>query len=137
MDPAWSALCRSSTTSDIAPQDATGIAIGGIRLPAVAVPTATLNGNRSDLDPLTWGPGGQCYLAGAYDPWNHDSDLWEGQAGLDPSPTPEPDLQVLYSSHQNYVERVAAAALQSVKDGYLRPADGVNLVLDAAHAAVP
>jgi hypothetical protein len=116
---------------------ATGIAIGGIRLPAVAVPTATLNGNRSDLDELTWGPGGQCYLVGAYDPWNHDSDLWDGQAGLDPSPTPEPDLQVLYPSHQSYVERVAAAALQSVKDGYLRPADGVNLVLDAAHAAVP
>ena len=116
---------------------ATGIAIGGIRLPAVAVPTATLDGNRSDLDWSTWGPGGQCYLAGAYDPWNHDSDLWDGQAGLDPSPTPEPDLQVLYPTHQNYVERFAAAALQSVKDGYLRPADGVQLALDAAHTAVP
>src|SRR5262249_6790465 len=116
---------------------ATGIAIGGIRLPAVAVPTATLDGNRSDLDEATWGPGGQCYLVGSLDPWNHDSDLWDGQAGLDPSPTPEPDLQVLYPSHKNYVERVSAAALQSVEAGYLRPADGVNLVLDASHAAVP
>ena len=116
---------------------ATGIAIGGIRLPAVAVPTATLDGNRSDLDWSTWGPGGGCYLGGAFDRWNHDSDLWDGQAGLDPSPTPEPDLQVLYPTHQNYVERFAAAALQSVKDGYLRPADGVQLALDAAHTAVP
>ena len=116
---------------------ATGIAIGGIRLPAVAVPTATLDGNRSDLDWSTWGPGGGCYLGGAFDRWNHDSDLWDGQAGLDPSPTPEPDLQVLYPTHENYVERFAAAALQSVKDGYLRPADGVKLALDAAHAAVP
>jgi len=116
---------------------ATGIAIGGIRLPAIAVPTASLNGNRSELDPQTWGPGGQCFLVGSSDPWNHDSDLWDGQAGLDPSPTPEPDLQLLYHSHQHYVERVAAAALQSVDAGYLRPVDGVKLVLDAAHAAVP
>jgi hypothetical protein len=116
---------------------ATNLAIGGIRLPAVAVPTGTLDGIRWDLDETTLGPGGGCYLGGAFDPWNHDSDLWDGQAGFDPSPTPEPDLQVLYPTHENYVERFAAAALQSVKDGYLRPADGVKLALDAAHAAVP
>ena len=115
----------------------TNLAIGGIRLPAVSVPTATLNGNRSDLDPQTLGPGGQCYFVGAYDPWDHDSDPWDGQAGFDPSPTPEPDLQLLYPSHQTYVERVAAAALQSVQGGYLRPADGVQLALDAVHARVP
>ena len=115
----------------------TNLAIGGIRLPAVAVPTGTLDGIRWDLDETTLGPGEGCYLAGAFDPWNHDSDLWDGQAGFDPSPTPEPDLQVLYPTHENYVERFAAAALQSVKDGYLRPADGVKLALDASHAAVP
>lgn len=115
----------------------TGLAIGGIRLPAVAVPIATLDGNRSDLDPSTLGPGGQCYFVGAFDPWDHDSDPWDGQAGFDPSPTPEPDLQLLYSTHTNYVQHVAAAALQSIKGGYLRPVDGAQIVLDAAQSHVP
>ncbi|MBS0579011.1 MAG: hypothetical protein JSR36_07080 [Proteobacteria bacterium] len=110
---------------------------GGIRLPAVTVPVATLNGNREDFDWSILGPGGQCVFVGVYDPWDHDSDLWDGQAGVDPSTTPEPDLQVLYPTHQNYVERVSASALQSVVNGYLRPADGVQLALDAVHAAVP
>jgi hypothetical protein len=116
---------------------ATNLVIGGIRLPAVAVPIATLNGNRSDLSDAANGPGDGCGYGGSYDPWNHDLDLWDGQAGMDPSPTPEPDLQMLYFSHQNYVERFAAAALQSVKDGYLLPTDGVTLALGATHAAVP
>ncbi|HVN46531.1 MAG TPA: alpha/beta hydrolase domain-containing protein [Steroidobacteraceae bacterium] len=115
----------------------TNLAIGGIRLPAVAVPTATLNGNRSDLDPSTLGPGGQCYFVGAFDPWDHDSDPWDGQVGFDPSPTPEPDLQLLYSTHQRYVQQVASAALQSIRGGYLRPIDGAKIVLDAAQSKVP
>jgi len=116
---------------------ATNLVIGGIRLPAVSVPIATLDGNRTDLDPITLGPGLQCYFVGSYDPWNHDGDAWDGQAGLDPSPTPEPDLQVLYPTHQKYVERVAVATWQSVLSGYLRFVDGVTIVLDAVQAPVP
>jgi hypothetical protein len=116
---------------------ATHLIIGGIRLPAVAAPIATLDGDRSDLDPSASGPGGQCGFIGSYDPWNHDSDLWDGQAGFDPSPTPEPDLQLLYSSHQNYLQRVAGSALQSIKSGYLRPVDAAKLVIDARQAPVP
>lgn len=116
---------------------ATNLAIGGIRLPAVAVPTATLNGNRSDLERRTLGPGPQCSFTGSFDRWNHDSDSWDGQSGLDPSPTPEPDLQLLYLTHDNYVEHVAAAAWQSIEDGYLRPIDGVEIVIDAAKSHVP
>jgi hypothetical protein len=116
---------------------ATNLTIGGIRLPAVAVPIATLDGDRSDLDPLASGPGGQCGFIGSYDPWNHDSDPWDGQPGFDPSPVPEPDLQQLYSTHQSYVQHVAAAALQSTLDGYLRPVDAEKIVLDAAKAPVP
>jgi hypothetical protein len=116
---------------------ATNLVTGGIRLPAVSVPTATLNGIRFDLDPQTLGPGPQCWLTGSFDPWNHDSDVWDGQAGFDPSPTPEPDLQLLYSTHQNYVQRVTTATLQSVRSGYLRAADAARIVLDATHAPVP
>lgn len=68
----------------------------------------------------------QCGLVGSYDPWNRDADPWDGQPGLDPSPVPEPDLQLLYQTHPNYVQRVARAALQSVQDGYLRPTDAAR-----------
>jgi len=116
---------------------ATNLAIGGIPLPAVAVPVATLNGDRNAFDPQTLGPGGQCQFVGAYDPWNHDSDRWDGQAGFDPSPSPEPDLVMLYSTHTSYVLHVTAATAQSVRAGYLRPVDGARIVLDAVQAQVP
>jgi hypothetical protein len=35
------------------------------------------------------------------------------------------------------VQHVAAAALQSIRGGYLRPTDGAQIVLDAAQAQVP
>ncbi|HET9389064.1 MAG TPA: alpha/beta hydrolase domain-containing protein [Steroidobacteraceae bacterium] len=115
----------------------TNLVMGGIRLPDMAVPTATLNGNRDELDPQTLGPGVACGLVGSYDPWNRDADPWDGQPGFDPSPTPEPDLQLLYQTHLNYVQRVTGATLKSVQDGYLRPADAAKVVLDAARASVP
>jgi hypothetical protein len=103
----------------------------------VSVPTATLDGDRNDLDPAASGPGGQCNFIGSFDPWNRDRDAWDGQAGFDPSPTPEPDLRALYPSHGKYVEQVAAAAWQAVSHGYLRPLDGARLSIDAARAPVP
>lgn len=116
---------------------ATNLVFGGIRLPDLSVPTATLNGNRDELDPQVLGPAVQCALVGSYDPWNHDSDPWDRQPGLDPSPFPEPALRVLYPTHLNYVEQVTRATVQSIASGYVRPADGVKIVLDAIHAAVP
>jgi hypothetical protein len=116
---------------------ATNLVIGGIRLPAVSVPTATLDGNRSDLSAKTLGPGPQCGLVGSFDPWNHDADTWDGRPGFDPSPAPEPDLQLLYPTHGDYVQKVAAATAQSIKDGFVRPADGAKIVRQAAHAQVP
>ncbi len=115
----------------------TNLAIGGIRLPSVVAPIATLNGNRSDLDPSALGPGPQCYFVGAYDPWNDDADSWDGLPGFDPSPFPEPALTVLYPTHFNYVERVGSAALKAASGGYLRPADAAKIVLDATRAQVP
>ena len=111
---------------------ATGLAIGGIRLPPVAVPVGTLTGDRPPLALDTCFP-----TLGAYDPWNRDGDVWDGQAGFDPSPTPEPDLQLLYSSHGDYVRRVAASALQSVKSGFMRPYDALTAAQAAITAQVP
>jgi hypothetical protein len=115
----------------------THLAIGGIRLPAVAVPIATLDGDRNDLDPAASGPGGQCNFIGAYDAWNHDADPWDGQAGFDPSSAPEPLLRALYGTHAHYLEQVVAASLRSVEAGYLRPVDAAKIGLEAAKAAVP
>jgi Alpha/beta hydrolase domain len=85
------------------------------------VPVATLNGDRTSFDPQTLGPGGQCQFVGAYDP----------------SPSPEPDLVTLYSTHTSYVLHVTAATAQSVRAGYLRPVDGARIVLDALQAPLP
>lgn len=113
---------------------ATGIAIGGIRLPQVNAPTETLSGER----PLgVWGPFPFCPLFGTTDPWNGDSDTWDGQADLDASPTPEPDLRARYRNHGDYVARVAAAALRSTAEGFLRPKDAVLIVKEALVSDIP
>jgi hypothetical protein len=116
---------------------ATNLTKGGIRLPAVAVPIATLDGNRSDLKDEAQGPGGGCYFSGAYDRWNHDSDLWDGKAGLDPSPDPEPELLTLYPTHSDYVRKVAGASVQSVEAEHLLPEDAARIVLEAVGRQVP
>lgn len=114
---------------------ATGIVKGGLRLPEIAVPVATSSGIRADnaMDP----PDSCFYQFGTYDPWNRDGDSWDGQAGLDVSPTPEPDLQVLYPSHADYVREVAAAALKSTLRGHLRPRDALEVVRDAVKSGTP
>jgi Alpha/beta hydrolase domain len=114
---------------------ATGLAIGGIRLPQVAVPTATHSGER--VFPNAWGPFPFCPILGSSDPWNGDSDAWDGQTDLDSSPTPEPDVRVLYPTHADYVARVAAAAARSAADGFLRPKDAKLIVKKAVSSNVP
>ena len=113
---------------------ATGLAKGGIRLPDVAVPTRTLSGSRP---PGSAGGTLFCILAGSRDPWNGDADAWDGQAGLDPSPTPEPVLSELYASHEDYVRRVTVAALISTLRGYVLPQDVAAIVQTARDADVP
>jgi hypothetical protein len=113
---------------------ATGIALGGIRLPAVSVPISTETGERP---PGALAANFFCLLFGASDAWNRDSDAYDGRAGFDPSPTPEPVLSELYPSKRVYVLRVALAALSSVARGFLRPADFAEIVRDALDADVP
>jgi hypothetical protein len=110
---------------------ATGLARGGIRLPDVAVPTRTLAGSR----PPGSGPGNPfCGLAGSSDPWNGDVDTWDGQAGLDPSPTPEPILSVLYGTRAAYEYRVTLWSIFSALQGFVLPED-VTPIVEAAQAA--
>jgi hypothetical protein len=113
---------------------ATGLAIGGIRYPQIAVPISTETGDRP-LGALAANP--LCVLFGAHDPWNGDSDAWDGLPGFDPSPTPEPKLSVLYPSHHLYVREVEKAAIESVFSGFLLPEDVSEIVKQAETAPVP
>jgi len=111
---------------------ATRIALGGIRLPPVAAPIATVSGYRPENADAACAP-----EAGAYDPWDEDSDPWDGQPGLDPSPTPEPVLQTLYPTHVDYVNQVSASAAAAVASGYFLPADAAAAVAQAKASSVP
>lgn len=113
---------------------ATGLALGGIRLPQIAVPTSTQTGERP---PAALAASPFCIVFGASDNWNGESDGWDGQAGFDPSPTPEPTLGSLYRNHGDYVVKVVRATARSVLQGFLRPADGSEILKSAATAPVP
>jgi hypothetical protein len=115
---------RISTTSGAVDRDpATGLAIGGVRLPDLSVPDRTLTGARpSPLQNLF------CVLGGATDPWNGDADTWDGQAALDPSPTPEPVLADLYPTQVHYEFRYALAGLTQVLRGFILPRDLTEVV---------
>lgn len=107
----------------------TGIALGGIRLPDIEVPTLTLSGER--------GAGGNlfCFLFGKSDPWNGDGDAWDGTPD-DPSGTPEPDLAELYPTHGSYVSQVVKATTQSIRSGYILKADAADFVQPAVQSDI-
>ncbi|MFI1993616.1 alpha/beta hydrolase domain-containing protein [Actinoplanes sp. NPDC020271] len=109
---------------------ATGLALGGLRLPDVTVPTHTLSGLRAI------GGGPFCGLYGARDPWNADADGWDRHDTGDPSDpalpvVAEPDLATLYPTHARYVAAVQAAADTAVAAGYLLAPDAARIVATA------
>jgi hypothetical protein len=82
-------------------RDTFGNARGGIRLPEVEAPTATIDGRRNDVAQAT--PGGQnfCFLFGhtiAFDPAR---------------------LASLYPSHQAFVDKFTRAVDALEREGYL------------------
>lgn len=113
---------------------ATGIAAGGIRVPDVDVPIRTLRGVRPPAD-LAISPA--CFLFGAVDPWNGDTDAYDGDPAIDISPTPEPSLAALYRTRGRYVTRVAISALRSIFQGYVRPRDAFGIVEKAITVPIP
>ena len=108
----------------------TGIALGGIRLPEVAVPVATNSGLRPGVivdglptEETSTGLDFICRLFGTTDEWNDDSDSSDGDPATDGSPYPEPSLKALYGNEWRYRYRYYRAAQQSVADGFLLPED--------------
>jgi Alpha/beta hydrolase domain len=113
---------------------ATGDAIGGIRLPPVAVPIETLTGIRP---PAAVAANPTCILFGAASPWDGGVDPWDGVPGLDPAPTPPPSLAVLYGTKFNYVLQYELATLESVFERFLLPEDAREMIGLAEAADVP
>lgn len=119
-----------TTVGNVIQRDAaTGIALGGIRLPQIEVPKWTLRGDR--------GPGGNffCFLFGRTDFWNGDADPWDGTPS-DASPTPEPDLDALYRNHGEYVSEFMRATNASIKAGFVLKADREEITQRAVHSQI-
>jgi hypothetical protein len=112
----------------------TGNAVGGIRLPELAVPIETLTGVRP---PAAVAGNPNCALFGATDPWDGDSDPWDGQPGLDPSPTPEPSLAALYGTRHRYLEQYEEATEDSIEQGFLLRRDRDEVINLSEVAVVP
>jgi len=112
LDPSTGAVAR----------DAFGNALGGVRLPAMAVPTATYTpGNVADptLPPFLQNIGNlACFLASSVAPF-------------DPA-----TLEDLYPSHGRYVSQVARATDELRRQGLLLPKDALQIVRRAAQSDV-
>jgi hypothetical protein len=91
-------------------RDEFGIVPGGIRLPQLAVPTATNTGVNS-------GPG-FCSLYGTYQPFDRAT------------------LDALYPTYKAYVTKVMEATLQSLAEGFLVPEDAITTLRDAVNSDI-
>lgn len=94
-------------------RDERGIALGGIRTPAVDAPASVLTGEAPP------GRSVLCMLFG------------------DTRPFDPPTLAELYPTHQDYVDAVTASADASVAEGFLLQDDADALVAAAEEAPVP
>ena len=104
--------------------DADGNARGGIRLPDIAVPLATYAG-WNYRDKSTGAPDRLAGEIGSYIPFART------KADRERTGDPRPSIEERYKSRDEYVGRIAAAALQLVKDRYLLDEDVVDLLTRA------
>jgi hypothetical protein len=100
-------LATTSTSPVVFERDASGNAVGGVRSPQVDAPIAALTGQSSG------GPG-FCFLFGTTVPFSATQ------------------LAGLYPSHGQFVSAWARAIRRDRQDGFLLPADGVELLHSAA-----
>jgi Alpha/beta hydrolase domain len=93
-------------------RDSLGLAIGGIQLPDVSVPTYLNVGTNS-------GPAGSaCVRWGYHLPFSVD------------------ELNEIYSSYSQYVSLVVEAANDNVAKGFIQPADAQQIIYEAIQSGV-
>ena len=93
-------------------RDADGIAVGGIRLPPVAVPVATLSGEKGPTSAMI------CMLLGSTIPFGSER------------------LAQLYPSDQDYLDAYTKATDESIAAGWALPGDRDQILADADPSAV-
>jgi hypothetical protein len=108
--------------------DKIGIDLGGVRVPQVGVPIATLTG--WNLRRAGFAEGDICGLNGMYLPLPA-TDQDAAAAG-----DPRPSLQSLYGTHGGYVAAMAAYVTQQVLQRYLLPEDAAQAIKDAAQSDI-
>ena len=128
-------LKKESYTTMAPKTDVDGNGIAGVRVPDVAVPIATYTGwsnrARSPLTGPVFGPNDGCDGAGQKIPFART--LAERTATGDPRLS----LEERYSSHQDYVDKVTAAANALKAERFLLDADVAAYIATANAAAVP
>jgi hypothetical protein len=100
-----------------------GIDLGGVEVPVVGVPTATLTG--WNLRRAPYADGELCELNGMFLP------LPVTKAQAKAAGDPRPSLQELYRSHRGYVKAVEKFVRRSVKERFLLADDADAAVRDA------
>jgi hypothetical protein len=111
--PAEAPRFEVTDSGDAIARDERGIALSGIRTPAVDVPTSVETGE------VPAGRSGLCVLFG------------------DSRPFDAATLAELYPTHQDYVDAVSESADATVSAGYLLPEDADAFVAEAEDAPVP
>jgi hypothetical protein len=106
--------------------DADGNELGGLRLPAISVPTGTAAG--WNVRAAGSGAAGElCYLEGSFVAFA------KTKAEREANGDPRPSLQERYRDGADYAERVRQAASTLEREGYLLPED-VKRIVDKATA---
>ncbi len=100
-----------------------GIDLGGVELPVVGVPTATLTG--WNLRRAPFADGELCELNGMFLPLAKTED--QAEAAGDPRPS----LEKLYRTHRGYVRAVEHFVRKSVRERFLLPEDAAAAVSNA------
>lgn len=108
--------------------DEIGIDLGGLELPEVGVPTATLTGWNLRRAPHT--DGDLCGLSGMFLP------LPETTADAAEADDPRPSLEELYGNHGGYVKAVRGHSRELVRDRLLLQQDAAQATRDAARSDV-
>jgi len=101
----------ASESPPVIARDELGIALGGIRLPEIEVPTALNSGINSGAT--------FCVLYGTYQPFDDDT------------------LHELYPSHGEYVRAIQASLKKNLSAGYILEEAAWEIVMEAIKADIP
>ena len=109
----------SAAAIQVPRRDQDGNALGGVRLPDIAVPTGT-NGGQNEPQTFT------CMLVGSFAPFAAT------KAERERTGDNRPSIEERYHGRDDYVNRVRIAAHELVTRGFLLPEDAAVIVQEAA-----